>query len=109
MRMRPPPICSSNTKPGSRDEQAVLAAVELALEAGAPTKTHILELAAPIGRREADGCAYDRGTPGSDADHRAAVQRRALRRPAPSLREASQCVHDPASGAIIIISNARHG
>ena len=36
------------------DEQAVLAAVELALEAGAPTKTHILNLSAPAGRRQAD-------------------------------------------------------
>ena len=34
------------------DEQAVLAAVELALEAGVPTKTHILNLLHPLGRRE---------------------------------------------------------
>jgi hypothetical protein len=50
------------------DEQAVLAAVELALEAGAPTKTHILNLLhrlvdgkptdAPLCRPEAD-CSAD--------------------------------------------------
>ena len=39
------------------DEQAVLAAVELALEAGAPTKTHILNLLHRLGRRQADGRA----------------------------------------------------
>ena len=43
------------------DEQAVLTAVELALEAGAPTKTHILNLLAPPGRRQADRHAAGKG------------------------------------------------
>ena len=66
------------------DEQAVLAAVELALEAGAPTKTHILNLL----HRLVDGKPTD--TPPIKApqaltlDHRTASQRRALRRPAQS-------------------------
>ena len=82
------------------DEQAVLAAVELALEAGAPTKTHILNLL----HRLVDGKPTDaptRAAPGSDADHRAAVQRRALRRSAPPGRRAMR--HNPAAGAIIIM------
>jgi hypothetical protein len=52
------------------DEQAVLAAVELALEAGAPTKTHILNL--PLSRRKADGNASDKGAAGFDFDERTA-------------------------------------
>src|ERR1700690_1535502 len=42
------------------DEQAVLAAVELALEAGAPTKTHILNVLHRLVDGKPDGCAYDK-------------------------------------------------
>ena len=54
------------------DEQAVLAAVELALEAGAPTKTHILNLL----HRLVDGKPMDtpayKAAQRPDTDHRAA-------------------------------------
>ena len=73
------------------DEQAVLAAVELALEAGAPTKTHILNLL----HRLVDGKTMD--TPPIKAPqaltltNETAGQRRALRRAAQSPGGAS-CV-----------------
>ena len=66
------------------DEQAVLTAVELALESGVPTKTHILNLLHRLVDGKPTMRPYDKGAPGSDADHRAAGQHRALRRPAQS-------------------------
>ena len=54
------------------DEQAVLAAVELALEAGAPTKTHILNLLHRLVDGKPIGHASDKGAAGSDFDERTA-------------------------------------
>ena len=76
------------------DEQAVLTAVELALEAGAPTKTHILNLL----HRLVDGKPIDappvKPPERPDAHHRAAGQCRALRRPAQGQGDAP-CVITP--------------
>ena len=70
------------------DEQAVLAAVELALEAGAPTKTHILNLL----HRLIDGKPIDPPAvkpPNALIAHlRAPSQCRTLRCAAPSPRRA---------------------
>ena len=64
------------------DEQAVLTAVEMALEAGVPTKTHMLNLL----HRLVDGKSLHatdyRRAPGFDAHQRTEGQRRTLRRPA---------------------------
>jgi Mu transposase-like protein len=43
-----------------------------------PDKDPYPEPAAPAGRREANGHAYDKGAPGSDADYRTTSRRRAL-------------------------------
>ncbi len=64
------------------DEQAVLAAVELALEAGAPTKTHILNVL----HRLVDGKPIDPTT------RCAKPGRRAMR-------------HNPAAGAVVIMAH----
>ena len=92
------------------DEQAVLAAVELALEAGAPTKTHILNLL----HRLVDGNPIDPPAvkpPRPDAHRRTASQRRAIRRLCAKWRRAMR--HNPAAGAVVIraraVSNARDG
>jgi DNA replication protein DnaC len=86
------------------DEQAVLAAVELALEAGAPTKTHILNLL----HRLVDGKPID--TPPIKApqaltltnEPQANVERY------DALRKAGRRVmrHNPAAGAVVIMARA---
>ena len=83
------------------DEQAVLAAVELALEAGAPTKTHILNLlhrlvdgkpidAPPVKPPDALTLTTDRWPTSSASTLCAMLGRRAMR-------------HNPAAGAIVIM------
>ena len=63
------------------DEQAVLTAVELALEAGAPAKTHILNLLHRLVDGKPTRCVAGEAAGRPDAHDRATGQRRAIRRP----------------------------
>ena len=60
------------------DEDAVLCAVELALEAGVPTKTHVLNLLHRLIDKKQTDSAGGRSTRGSGLGHGSEGQRRSI-------------------------------